>query len=109
MPAPPDGRRQQRLSDKGQGQIDPEIDDQQPVLSAAHDVTQQPRFVREHRTLDTIGTVAQHRIVPPQRQQIAMQRIGRGMARALAVIEQRALKGVVVGRIVEPFLRVFGR
>jgi hypothetical protein len=96
VPARPGGRREQRLGRHVEVQRRAVVDHEQPVVAAVAEVAQHEAPVVEHRGVEAAGRHAhagararEHRVAPPQRDQVAVQP-QRGLvprARALVPVE----------------------
>ena len=91
-PSLPEGK--QRLWSRDQGQVAPEVHDQQPVVAVRTEEAEYECFWTEHRAIHAARALrlTQDGVLVSQTEQVAVQRIDLRVALALREVELRALE-----------------
>ncbi len=96
------GRREQGLGDRREGEIAPQVEAEQPIvgIEAHAEEPEDERLGSEDGAVHAAAALrAEHRVLPPQSEEVDVESIGCAVALALAEVELRALEGEAIGRI----------
>src|SRR5256712_2931212 len=101
LPLPLFRRGKQRLWSRDQGQVAPEVHDQQPVVAVHTEEAEYECFWTEYRAIHAARALrlTQDGVLASQTEQVAVQRIDLRVALALREVELRALERAGVFRV----------